>query len=99
MEQITITTEQVVLAERDATEQITVSETETLVVSNDTAVTIVSGMMGPRGISGGAVPIAQLPDVDLTGIQDGSLLTYSSLTSKWQATNTLNNQTLEAGQF
>lgn len=99
MEQVNLTTEQVVLAERDTTDQITVSETETVVISGETAVTIVSGMMGPRGAAGGAVPISQIPDVDLTGIQDGSVLAYSSLTGKWQATNSLSNQIFEAGQF
>lgn len=99
MEQVNLTTEQVVLAERDAVEQITISETETLVVSNDTAVTIVTGMIGPKGADGTAGALSQLPDVDTTGVQDGSLLVYSTAASKWQATTILNNQILEAGQF
>lgn len=99
MEQVNLTTEQVVLAERDAVEQITISETETLVVSNDTAVTIVTGMIGPKGADGTAGALAQLPDVDTTGVKDGSLLIYSSATGKWQASVNLNNQILEAGQY
>lgn len=99
MEQVNLTTEQVVLAERDAVEQITISETETLVVSNDTAITIVTGMIGPKGADGTAAALAQLPDVDVSNLQNGSLLVYSSAASKWQATTTLNNQILEAGQF
>lgn len=99
MEQVNLTTEQVVLAERDTVEQITVSETETLVVSNDTAITIVTGMIGPKGIDGIPVALAQLPDVDTTNVVDGALLVYSSVANQWQATSTLSNQTLEAGQF
>lgn len=99
MEQVNLTTEQVVLAERDAVEQITISETETLVVSNDTAITIVTGMIGPKGADGVVSSLGSIPDVDTSNLQEGSLLIYSSAASKWQATTTLNNQILEAGQF
>lgn len=99
MEQINLTTEQVVLAERDAVEQITISETETLVVSNDTAVTIVTGMIGPKGADGLVSSLGSIPDVDLANIANGSLLIYSSAANKWQATTTLSSQRLEAGQY
>lgn len=99
MEQVNLTTEQVVLAERDAVEQITISETETLVVSNDTAITIVTGMIGPKGADGIVTSLGSIPDVDITDLKNGSLLIYSTAASKWQATTTLNNQILEAGQF
>jgi len=99
MEQVNLTTEQVVLAERDAVEQIIISETETLVISNDTAITIVTGMLGPKGADGIVNSMGSIPDVDTSNLQDGSLLVYSSTSSKWQATTTLNNQILEAGQF
>lgn len=99
MQQVNLTTEQVVLAERDVVEQITVSETETLIVSNDTAVTVVTGMIGPKGADGSVTALGSIPDVDLSNITNGSLLIYSSAASKWQATTTLNNQILEAGQF
>jgi hypothetical protein len=77
-------------------EQVTISQTETVVVDNDTSVTVVTGLMGPPGT---VISIAQVPDVDTSNLQNGSLLVYSTAASKWQATTTLDNQTLEAGQF
>lgn len=99
MDQLTLTTEQIVLAERDIPEQITVSATEAIIVSGETAVTIVTGMMGPRGADGVTGSLDSILDVNVTNKQDGSLLIYSSTTNKWEATTTLSNQTLEAGQF
>lgn len=99
MEQVNLATEQVVLAEREAVEQVTVSETETVVVSSDTAVTIVTGMIGPKGMDGTAGALSQIPDVDTSNAVEGSLLVYSVATGKWQASTNLNNQILEAGQF
>jgi hypothetical protein len=77
-------------------EQVTVSQTETIVVDSDTSVTVVTGLMGPPGT---VINLAQVPDIDISNLQNGSLLVYSAATSKWQATTTLDNQTLEAGQF
>jgi hypothetical protein len=77
-------------------EQVTVSQTETIVVDTDNSVTIVTGLMGPPG---SVVSLAQVPDIDISNLQNGSLLVYSAAASKWQATTTLDNQTLEAGQF
>jgi hypothetical protein len=77
-------------------EQVTISQTETIVVDNDTSVTVVTGLMGPPGT---VINLAQVPDIDISNLQNGSLLVYSAATSKWQATTTLDNQTLEAGQF
>lgn len=80
-------------------EQVTISQTETVVVDQDTSITIVTGLLGPKGADGVVSSLASVPDIDTTNLQDGSLLVYSSAVSKWQATTTLNNQILEAGQF
>jgi hypothetical protein len=77
-------------------EQVTISQTETIVVDSDTSVTVVTGLMGPPGT---VINLSQVPDIDVTNLQNGSLLVYSTAASKWQATTTLDNQTLEAGQF
>jgi hypothetical protein len=96
MQQVSLTTQQVVLAQQDVLEQIAVTETETVVVDKDTSVTIVTGLMGPPGT---VISLAQVPDVDISNLQNGSLLVYSTAATKWKATTTLDNQTLEAGQF
>jgi hypothetical protein len=77
-------------------EQVTISQTETIVVDNDTSVTVVTGLMGPPGT---VITLAQVPDIDTSNLQNGSLLVYSTAATKWKATTTLDNQTLEAGQF
>lgn len=84
------------------TSALTISEIDTVVVSADTAVTIVTGLMGPMGPKGADayVPtLASIPDVDTVNKQNGSILVYSTITNTWVATNTLNNQTIEAGQY
>lgn len=39
------------------------------------------------------------PDVDVSNLQDGSVLVYSTNAVKWVATTTLEKQTLEGGHF
>ena len=90
-------------------DQIIVSDTETFVVNTDnentvvvdntSAITIVTGLMGPKGRDGSAAPLSNLPDVDISNIKDGSILIYSVSAGMWQAGNTLSNQILEAGQY
>ena len=72
-------------------EQVTISQTETVVVS---------GLMGPKGDDGGSLSsLSAVPDVDTTNLRDGSLLVYSIANNKWQASTNLNNQIHEAGQY
>lgn len=59
-----------------------------------------TGPQGPPGQDGsGANTISQLTDVNLTNLQNGSLLVYNNPTQKWVAQRDLDNQILEAGQF
>ena len=67
----------------------------TIIAETQHSRTIVTGIMGPRGTSN----IQELDDVDISNLQNGSLLVYSTAATKWKATTTLDNQTLEAGQF
>lgn len=80
-------------------EQVTISQTETVVVDVDTAITVVTGLLGPKGDDGIRTSLATLTDVDMTNIANGALLVYSTVAGKWQAGNNLNNQILEAGQY
>lgn len=43
--------------------------------------------------------VSKLRDVDLTNLQDGSLLIYSSSSSKWEASTLLEKQVVEGGQY
>lgn len=80
-------------------EVIRVSDTETVVISTDNPVTVVTGLIGPKGTDGTAASLSSIPDVDTSSLQDGSLLVYSSATQTWYSTNVLQNQVLEAGQY
>ena len=68
---------------------------------------VTSGSQGPvggqgiQGIQGiqGTSNINQATDVDVTNIKEGSLLIYNQPNAKWVASNTLENQALECGQY
>jgi hypothetical protein len=57
--------------------------------------TIVTGLMGPPGAS----TVAQLTDIDKTNLVDGATLVFNEASSVWKATNRLDSQIIEAGQF
>lgn len=56
---------------------------------------IVTGIMGLPGVTS----IADLTDIDKTGLVSGATLVYNEDSAMWEATRLLNNQILEAGQF
>lgn len=43
--------------------------------------------------------IRELEDIDLTGLEDGSVLVYSETIAKWQSTRLLEKQIIECGQY
>lgn len=73
-------------------------DTAQVVASQDTAQVVVTGIMGPPG-KDGIVRISQASDVDLTVLENGSLLVYDTPSAKWKSTIKLERQILEAGQF
>lgn len=77
---------------------IVVNQQEAVVVSTDTAQTIVTGLMGPPG-KDGIQNLSQVRDIDSTELVNGATLVYRSSDAMWKATNKLDNQILEAGQF
>jgi hypothetical protein len=66
------------------------------VVTDDKPARIItSGMMPPPAVNS----IMASGDVDLTNLQDGGVLVYNTATNMWTATNLLDKQIFEAGQF
>lgn len=66
------------------------------VVTDDKPARIItSGMMPPPAVNS----IMASGDVDITNLQDGGVLVYNTSTNKWTATNLLDKQIFEAGQF
>lgn len=66
-----------------------------VVIDDKPARIITSGMMPPPAVNS----ISASGDVDLTQLQDGGVLVYNTATNKWKATNLLDKQVFEAGQF
>lgn len=66
-----------------------------VVVDDKPARIITSGMMSPPAVNS----IAASGDVDLSQLQDGGVLIYNTATNMWKATNLLDKQIFEAGQF
>lgn len=54
--------------------------------------------VGVQGPAGPAV-IALAGDVDVTNLQNGSILVYKTQSNKWTSTTVLDAQNLEGGEF
>lgn len=67
----------------------------TVVANIKTTQVVTSGLMPPAAVAS----ISGSSDVDLSNLQNGGLLVYDSTTQKWVATNLLEQQIFEAGQF
>lgn len=66
------------------------------VVTDDKPARIItSGMMPPPAVNS----LKNSADVDVSQLRDGGILVYSSATNTFIATNLLDKQTIEAGQF
>ena len=70
-------------------------EVHNVVVDDKKATVIVTGLMPPPAASS----ITNSADIDISGLQDGGMLVYNAATQKWIATNLLEKQIFEAGQF
>lgn len=77
------------------TQVVVTEQNNTVIVDTKTPTTIVTGIMGPPGKTN----LAQLQDLDLTVLENGSLLIYSSQAERWRSTTTLENQLLNGGAF
>lgn len=76
--------------------QVVVTDLGKTVVANvQSTQVIATGLLGPAIASS----ITNSVDIDTTTLQDGGLLVYNSATQKWVATNLLEKQIFEAGQF
>jgi hypothetical protein len=78
--------------------KIKVSNQSAKIVSVNTQGTtevISAGIQGPPGPSN----ISTASDVDVTNLENGSVLVYKSSALKWTATRTLEQQNLEGGHY
>ena len=85
----------VVVVESNNSTVVQRQEVQNVVVDDKKATVVVTGMMPPPSVAS----INNSADVDLTQLQDGGILVYNVSTQKWIATNLLEKQIFEAGQF
>ena len=73
------------------------SQTSKVVSVNTQGTTevVAVGIQGPSGPSS----ISTAGDVDVSNLEDGSVLVYKSSSSMWTATTTLEQQNLEGGHY
>ena len=55
--------------------------------------------IGIQGPAGPQSSISDIADIDTTNLENGSLLVYTTATSKWTSTTTLDLQNMEGGEF
>jgi NADPH-dependent curcumin reductase CurA len=77
------------------TEVIVTENNNTVVINTQQPNVIVSGMIGPTGVT----TFSGLTDIDLNQLSAGSVLVYNAGTQKWTATKLLDQQIVESGQF
>lgn len=76
-------------------ESVSLIQTERVVVQTPTGRVIVTGQLGPKATAS----ITGANDIDLSLLVDGATLVYSEQSEKWHATNLLEKQVMEGGQY
>lgn len=88
-------TTEVIVTQSGDTSLVQAQVTNRVVTDDKPARIITSGMMPPPV----ANSLTNSLDVDVSQLQDGGVLIYNTQTNKWTATNLLDKQIFEAGQF
>ena len=85
----------VIVTESNNSTVVQKQEVHNVVVDDKKATIVVTGMMPPPSAS----TISNSADIDISALQDGGMLVYNATSQKWIATNLLEKQIFEAGQF
>lgn len=85
----------VIVTEANDSTVVQQQQIHSVVVDEKKATVVVTGMMPPPAVNS----IIASSDVDLSTLGDGGILVYNSSTQMWKATNLLEKQIFEAGQF
>jgi hypothetical protein len=57
------------------------------------------GVTGPTGVPGPSTTISLAPDVDITDLDNGSILSYNATTNKWTANNAPGALEIDGGVY
>lgn len=87
--------EYTVVKDNDIPVVVTVGNNNTVTVEGKTPAVIVTGMLGPPGVN----KIADMSDIDFTGLQQDSILMYDTSSNKWKPSKKLETHLINAGFF
>lgn len=79
----------------NATKTVVTEKNNTVVVDNKQPTIVLTGLMGPAGVT----TMQGLTNVDVSTLITGSILVYNSTSQKWVATTTLEAQNMEGGYY
>lgn len=77
------------------TKTVVTEKNNTVVVDNKQPTIVLTGLMGPAGVT----TMQGLTNVDVSTLITGSILVYNSTSQKWVATTTLEAQNMEGGYY
>lgn len=80
-------------------DKVIVSSSETIVVETDTTLGVVTGTLVSGGSGSGMLRISDMDDLDMTEAVSGAVLVYDATTAVWKATDLLQQQRIDCGQF
>jgi hypothetical protein len=92
---VTLTTTETVVVQDYYPESVSLTQTERIVERHEEGTVVVTGVLGPRGIT----TISAAGDIDLSGLVNGATLVYDQNLSKWVATKELDSQVMNGGFF
>lgn len=81
----------------DITATVLTNELVTATIDSGSGTTV--SAVGIQGATAGDAGLGGLIDVDASSPDNGSVLVFKSITSKWTATTTLDAQNMEGGEF
>lgn len=92
---VNLTSTETVVVQDFYPESVSLLQTERIVERQQESTVVVTGVLAPVGVN----TINTSDDVDLSQLTDGATLVYSTPTNKWIATNLLDKQVVESGQY
>lgn len=78
---------------------VTVEVDQTAYVNVETQKVAEVTAIGIQGLSGAAVNLDDLPNVDAENAEDGSILVLNATSNRWVATRILEKQDITGGQY
>lgn len=92
---VNLTNTETVVVQDFYPESVSLTQTERVVERQEGSTVVVTGVLAPASAS----TISGSGDINVNQLADGAVLVYSISTNKWIATNLLDTQVIEAGQY